>query len=160
MNDDTYTYDYQENPTQGEGCCVLDRRRKDCVNLSKNDAHCGKLAKCCVGISSAGLQRRCLNAVRKCRGLGNNWDPIAPLRPLDVDFIYNETPGYTTQGKLVLENFGGFGGLNLKCIIKNGLCGLVVAYVINLVSKGSLKQSEIIALAITSALIKCILFSL
>ena len=139
-----------------KGCCTLDHRRQGCVDLSKDDSHCANIAKCCVGVHHAGDQKKCLNAVRDCRGLGNNWDPIGPLKALDVDFIYNDLPGYSTQGKLVLEHFG-MGGLSLKCILNNSMCGLVIAFLIQYFTKNSLSNMEVVALAVTSALIKCML---
>jgi len=157
MNDSSYSYDYQPQP-QDKGCCTLDQRRKSCVDISKNDGHCGDIAKCCVGIHHAGDQRRCLNAVRNCRGLGNNWDPIASLKPLDMEFIYNETPGYSTTGKLVLEGFGG--GLNLQCIVKHAMYGLLFAFAIQYVSKNKMNTNQLVALTVVSAVVQCFLIKL
>ena len=89
-----------------EKCCVVDHNRKKCVDIGFDDSGCSKLANCCVGLHGSGAQNKCLSRLRECRKLGNAWDPIGPMKPLPMDFIYNELPGYTTTGSLV-EGFHG-----------------------------------------------------
>ena len=108
-----------------QDCCAIDQSDKNCVDLAYDDSHCAKLYKCCGGIHDAGLQAKCLSRVRECRKLGNAWDAIRPLKPMDVNVMFTDRPGYTTQG--VLEKFNGsFNGLTVKCILSSAAFALII----------------------------------
>ena len=121
-----------------DSCCVIDQSHHKCVDMSYDDQHCAKLYECCAGMHDAGLQAKCMSRVRDCRKLGNAFDPIRRLKPMDAHALYVEGPAYDTQGKLVLENFGGsFSGLTVKCVAKSAVCGLLVAMLIKHLFKTS-----------------------
>lgn len=142
------------------GCCGTDQSHNECVMVNNDGQNCEKLLKCCVGIHDAGLQRQCLDKVRECRKLGNAWDPIGPLKPLDAVFHYPVAPSYSTQGELALENFGSFDGLNVECITKGFMCGLLVALLIKYLFKTNLDFSRIIGVSLLGAFIQCMLKAL
>lgn len=142
-------------------CCIVDHRRKKCIDLDHDDTHCGKLAKCCVGIHNFGQHNKCLSAVRKCRQLGNAYDPIAPLKPLPVDYIYTQTPGYATTGDFV-EHFDGGMITNLmnqildvRCILKHTACSLIIAIVAKSILGTKVTFTRLATLTFLIALIKC-----
>ena len=140
-----------------DSCCVIDQSHHKCVDLAYDDSHCSKLYECCGGIHDAGLHAKCMSRVRECRKLGNAWDPIRPLRPMDAHAMYTDVPGYNTQGKLVMENFGGFGGLTLKCVMKSSMCGLLVALLIKYVFKTKLSTERIVGVSLLAAVVQCML---
>jgi hypothetical protein len=107
----------------------------------------------------AGLQRQCLQRVRECQQLGNAWDPIGPLKPLNAKFMFTDRPGYTTQGDLVVEQFGSFAGLSFECIMKGMFCGLLVAVLIKVLFKTDLSWERIIGVSLLGAVIQCMLKS-
>lgn len=143
-----------ESPTD---CCVIDQSHHNCVDLAYDDSGCAKLYECCAGIHDAGLQAKCLSRVRECRKLGNAWDPIRRLKPMDAHAMFTEAPGYTTQGALVLENFGSFRGLTVKCIMKSAVCGLLVAVLIKYLFKTNLSTQRIIGVSVLAAVVQCML---
>lgn len=145
-----------ENP---EECCVIDQSHHKCVDLAYDDDHCSKLHECCSGIHDAGLQAKCLSRVRECRKLGNAWDAIRPLKPMDAHSMFVDAPGYTTQGMLV-EGFGSFTGLSLKCILKNAGCGLLVALLLKYFMKTKVSTKRIIGVSILAAVIQCMIGAL
>lgn len=144
-------------PEHQDSCCVIDQSHQKCVDLSYDDQHCAKLYECCGGIHDSGLHAQCMSRVRECRKLGNAWDPIRRLKPMDAHAMYTDVPGYTTQGALLTENFGSFGGLNLQCIIKSSLCGLLVALLIKYVFKTKLSTQRIIGVSVLAAVVQCML---
>lgn len=140
----------------GPGCCVIDQSDRSCVDLSHDDSGCAKLHKCCGGIHDSGLQRQCNDRVRECRKLGNAWDPIRPLRPMDVQTMYTDAPGYSTQGQLVLENFGGsFRGLSLECILKSSIFGLIIGVILKCVLKTDISMERIVCISIAASVLRC-----
>lgn len=144
-----------------EGCCVIDHKRKKCVDIDYDDSHCANLAKCCVGIHNYGQHNKCLAKVRECRKLGNAWDPIGPMRPLPLEYIYTETPGYATTGALV-EGFDG-GMLNdlldqifdVNCVMKNAVCSFVIALVAKAVFEQKITTTRLLVLTIAISIVKC-----
>lgn len=138
-------------------CCPIDQSDNACYDISRDTSKCAKLAECCVGIHDSGLQRQCLERVRECQQLGNAFDPIAPLKPLDAKFMFTDRPGYTTQGDLVLERFGSFAGLSFECILKGMFCGLLVALLIKYLLKTDLSWSRIIGVSLLASVIQCML---
>lgn len=144
-----------------EGCCVLDHKRKKCVDIDFDDSGCVNLAKCCVGIHDQGKHAKCTSKVRQCRKLGNSRDPIGPLRPLPMEYIYTETPGYATTGALV-EGFDG--GIlqdlleqlfDIDCVMKNALCSFVIALVAKAVFEQKVTMSRMVFLTIVISIVKC-----
>lgn len=141
--------------------CVIDNRNKKCVDLSFDDSHCADIAKCCVGLHDAGEHNKCIGAVRKCRKLGNGFDPIAPLKPLPFDYLYTQAPGYATTGNYVEHfNGGAIGDLlnqlfDTKCVIKNAACSLIVALVAKSILGTKVTLIRLITLTLVIALVKC-----
>ena len=140
-------------------CCVVDQSHHKCVDLAYDDSGCGKLHECCAGIHDAGLHAKCLSRVRECRKLGNAWDPIRRLKPMNSYPLYTDAPGYTTQGHLVLENFQGE-GLTVTCIAKSMVCGLFVGLLIKYLFKTEISSQRIVAVSVIAALLQCMLKSL
>ena len=138
-----------------DSCCVIDQSHHKCVDLAYDDNHCAKLYECCAGMHDAGLQAKCLSRVRDCRKLGNAWDPIRPLKPMNAHAMFTEYPGYTTQGAL-LEGFGG-GGLSLRCVLKSSVCGLLIALLIKYVFKTKLSTQRIVGVSVLAAVVQCML---
>ena len=142
-------------------CCVVDHKRKKCVDIGFDDSGCVCQAKSCVGISNVGLHNKCTSAARKCRKLGNAWDPIAPLHPLPFDYLYTQAPGYATTGNFV-EHFNG-GGVadflnelfDVGCVVKNFSCSLVIALVAKSIIGTKVSFSQLLFLTFTIALVKC-----
>lgn len=142
-------------------CCVTDHKRKQCVDIDFDDSHCECLAKSCVGVHNFGMHNKCTSAVRECRKLGNNWDPIAPLRPLNIDYLYTQGPGYATTGNFV-EHFNG-GQLSdflnelfdIGCVVKNFSCSLVIALVAKSVLGTKVTFTQLAFLTFVIALVKC-----
>lgn len=147
-------------------CCVVDHKRKKCVDIGFDDSGCTDLAKCCVGVHNFGLHNKCTSAVRECRKLGNAWDPIAPLQPLPFDYMYTQSPGYATTGNFV-EHFSG-GPLvdflnemfDLKCVVKNFSCSLVIALVAKSILGTKVTITQLVFLTFVIALVKCCLAKL
>ena len=144
-------------------CCVIDHTRKKCVDLNRNDGHCADLAECCVGYHGSGAQGKCMSKLRECRRLGNSWDPIGPMRPLNANFIFTETPGYATNGVLV-EGFGHSELmmwlrelLDINCITKNALCSLVIALIAKAVLNQKVTIMQILVLTFLISVVKCCL---
>lgn len=145
-----------------ERCCVVDQKRKKCVDIDFDDSHCAEIAKCCVGIHNFGEHKRCMDRLRECRKLGNAWDPIAPLRPLPVEFLYTERPGYSTTGVLV-ENFNAASMLDqffaalfdVECLVKNSVCSLVIALVAKAVLEQKISTTRLVVLTLAITLVKC-----
>lgn len=142
-------------------CCVVDHKRKKCVDIDFDDSHCVCQAKSCVGIHNFGMHNKCTSAVRECRKLGNAWDPIAPLRPLPFDYLYTQAPGYSTTGNFV-EHFDGGGAvdflnelLDFKCVVKNFACSLVIALVAKSVLGTKVSVTQLALLTFTISLVKC-----
>jgi hypothetical protein len=138
-----------------DSCCVIDQSHNKCVKLDYDDSRCAKLYECCGGIHDAGLQAKCMSRVRECRKLGNAWDPIRRLKPMDAHAMYVDTPGYTTQG--VLENFGSFQGLTLKCVLKSAVCGLLMAMLIKHLFKTKISTERIVGVSVLAAVVQCML---
>lgn len=138
-------------------CCVTDQSSHKCVDLSYDDSHCATLSECCVGETEAGPQNKCLSQVRKCRKLGNAWDPIRSLKPLPGPYLYNEAPGYTTQGGLVLENFGSGKSLSLGCIMKSTMWSLAFGLIIRLLFRSELSMKRAVCLSLIGGVIHCML---
>lgn len=138
------------------GCsCVTDIRDKKCVDIDFNDANCADMAKCCVGVHNFGMHEKCAAAARKCRKLGSSWDPIAPMRPLNMEYIYTQTPGYATTGALV-EKFGNLEDfLDARCILKNFACSLVIALVAKAVLSTEITIKQLLVLTFLISLIRC-----
>jgi len=142
-------------------CCVMDHQRKKCVDIDFDDSNCICQAKTCVGISNAGFHNKCLDATRKCRKLGNAWDPIAPLRPLAFDYLYTQAPGYATTGNFV-EHFGN-GGIadflnelfDINCIVKNFSCSLIIAIVAKSILGSDVTFVKLTFLTLAISLIRC-----
>lgn len=141
----------------GKGCCVIDQKRKKCVDIGFDDSHCVDLAKCCVGIHNFGLHNKCLSKVRECRKLGNALDPIGPLKPLPMEYIYTETPGYSTTGSLVEGFDGGVLGdlFDINCIMKNAMCSFIIALVAKAVFEQNVTVTRLLVLTIVISVIKC-----
>lgn len=141
-----------------DSCCVIDQSHHKCVDLSYDDSGCAKLYECCAGIHDAGLHAKCMSRVRECRKLGNAWDPIRRLKPMNAHAMFTDAPGYTTQGALVMENFNGsFGGLTLQCVTKSAVCGLLVALMIKYLFKTPLSTERIIGVSVLAAVVQCML---
>lgn len=145
----------------GEGCCVADHKRKSCVDIDFDDSKCVDMAKCCVGIHNAGLHNKCMAKVRECRKLGNAWDPIGPMRPLPMEYIYTEKPGYATTGALV-EGFDG--GMisdllnqlfDVNCVLKNALCSFIIALVAKAVLEQNVTMTRLLVLTLAISVVKC-----
>lgn len=142
-------------------CCVMDNKRKKCVDIDFDDSGCICQAKTCVGISNVGLHNKCTSATRKCRKLGNAWDPIAPLRPLPFDYLYTQSPGYATTGNFV-EHFGN-GGIadflnelfDLRCVLKNFSCSLIIALVAKSILQSDITIAKLMILTFSIALVRC-----
>ena len=138
-------------------CCTVDHKRKKCVDVGRDDSGCVDLAKCCVGIHNIGKHNKCLSKVRECRKLGNAWDPIGPLKPMPFEYIYTDTPGYSTTGSLV-EGFDGsmFDDLvDIDCIAKNFACSLIIALAAKAVFGKGVTISQILILTLVISIIKC-----
>lgn len=135
--------------------CVTDIRSKKCVDIDVDDASCADMAKCCVGAHNFGMHEKCQSAARKCRKLGSSWDPIAPMRPLNMEYIYTQTPGYATTGALV-EKFGDFNEiLDMKCILKNFACSLIIALIAKAVLSTEVTIKQLFILTFLISLIRC-----
>lgn len=139
--------------------CATDFTHKNCVDIDFDDSRCTDVAKCCVGVHNFGKHEKCLNVARKCRKLGSSWDPIAPMRPLNFEYIYTQTPGYATTGSFV-EHFGDFGSfldelLDIHCIFKNFACSLIVALVAKGVLSSDITVKQILVLTFFISLIRC-----
>lgn len=137
--------------------CGLDQSHHQCVDLSYDDAGCAKLYECCAGMHDAGLQAKCMSRVRECRKLGNAWDPIRRLKPMDAHAMYVDAPGYTTQGALRLENFDGSSGLTLECVMKSAVCSLLMAMLIKYLFKTDISNKRIIAVSVFAGVVQCML---
>ena len=142
-------------------CCVEDQRNKKCVDIGFDDSKCSDIAKCCVGIQNFGKHNKGLSAARKCRKLGNAWDPIAPLKPLPFDYLYTQAPGYATTGNFV-EHFdgGALGNLlteifDTRCVFKNASCSLVIALVAKGIIGSKVTIMQLVLLTFVIALVKC-----
>lgn len=137
-------------------CCALDQSDKNCVNLAYDDKKCEKLYECCGAMHDAGLQAKCLSRVRECRKLGNAWDPIRALKPMNATTMFTDLPGYTTQGQLK-ENFSGsFAGLQLRCIIKNSVVFAMIGFIFKIILKRSeIGYDRILVLSLLAGLIRC-----
>jgi len=139
-----------------DSCCVIDQSNHKCVNLEYDDSGCAKLYECCAGIHDSGLHAKCMSRVRECRKLGNAYDPIRKMKPMDAHAMFVDTPGYTTQG--ALETFSGsFQGLNFKCVSKSALCGLMIAFLIKFVFKTKISTERIIGVSVLAAVVQCML---
>ena len=107
-----------------------------------------------------GVHNKCTSAARACRKLGNAWDPIAPLQPLPFDYLYTQTPGYATTGNFVEHFNGGVIGdfltelLNVRCVLKNTACSLVIALVAKGVIGTKVTITQLAILTFTIALVK------
>jgi len=139
-------------------CCVIDQSHQSCVDISYDDQHCAKLYECCSGMHDAGLQAKCLSRVRECRRLGNAWDPIRPLKPMNAHAMFTDFPGYNTQGNL-MENFGG-AGLTLNCVLKSSFCSLLIGILIKYVFKTKLSTERIIGISVLAGVVQCMLKTL
>lgn len=137
-------------------CCAIDQSDRNCVDLSYDDKNCGKLYECCGAMHDPGLQAKCLSRVRECRKLGNAWDAIRPLKPMNATTMFTERPGYTTQGQL-LERFAGgsFSGLSIKCIAKTTIFFAVIGFIFKLVLKTDVPAERILLLSLIAGLIRC-----
>jgi hypothetical protein len=140
-----------------DNCCVVDHKRKKCVDIGFDDSHCTCLSKSCVGIHNFGLHNKCTSAVRKCRKLGNAWDPIAPLHPLPHDYLYTETPGYATTGNFIEHFDAGFLDelFDVQCVVKNSACSLVIALVAKAVLGTKVSVQQLVLLTLVISLVKC-----
>ena len=142
-----------------QDCCAIDQSDKYCVDLNYDDSGCNKLYECCGGIHDSGLQAKCLSRVRECRKLGNSWDAIRPLKPMDVNIMYTDRPGYTTQG--VLEKFSGsFNGLTLNCVLTSALFALLIGVLVRFFLKTEISTEKIVCIAIVASLIRCMVAAL
>jgi len=104
------------------------------------------------------LHAKCMSRVRECRKLGNAWDPIRRLKPMDAHAFYTDSPGYTTQGKLVLENFGGsFSGLTLECVAKSAVYSFLLAILVKKFFKTKMSTERIIGVSVLAAVVQCML---
>lgn len=146
--------------SEDSSCCAIDQSHKKCVDLSYDDSHCAKLAECCVGVHDPGLHRKCISRVRECRKLGNAFDPMRKMKPMDTRWLFTDKPGYTTQGQLVLENFGGMGGLSIKCVAKSVVVTLIVAYLLKMILKTNISNERVVGIAVLAALVHCMLKSM
>lgn len=142
-------------------CCVTDNKNKQCVDIGFDDSHCADIAKCCVNIDNYGQHNKCLSAARKCRKLGNAFDPIGPLTPLPFDYLYTQAPGYATTGNFV-EHFdgGALGDLlnelfDTKCVIKNASCSLIIALIAKAIIGTKVTIPQLVLLTLVIALVKC-----
>lgn len=146
----------QKMSSDGLNCCPIDQSDRECVDLSYDDSHCGKLHQCCGGIHDAGLQRQCNQRVRECRKLGNAWDAARPLRPMDVATLYTDVPGYSTQGQLVTENFSGsLGGLRWQCVLRSAVMGILLGLIIKSVVKTDISMERIVCISVAASLLRC-----
>jgi hypothetical protein len=138
-------------------CCGIDQSK--CTQVPRNDsAECAKLAECTIGIHDHGLQRQALERVRECRQMGNAWDPIGPLTPLNVKYLYTDAPGYTTQGEVV-EGFG-FGTLSIECVVRTGFYAMLIALLIKYLLKKDISFERILVISAVAGLISCMAKSL
>ncbi len=138
-------------------CCVVDQKRKKCVDIGFDDSACTDVSKCCVGISENGRHNKCLAKARECRKLGNAWDPIGPLKPLNFDYLYTQAPGYATTGSFVEHFDGGFLNqlFDVNCIAKNAACSFVIALIARVILGSQITIKKLIVLTILIAIIKC-----
>jgi hypothetical protein len=146
-----------KSQAQAESCCVIDQSQHKCVDLAYDDQHCAKLAECCVGMHDAGLQNQCLSRVRECRKLGNAFDPIRPLKPMDTRWLFNDAPGYTTQGQLVLENFGVGGALSFRCVVKSMFCALFIGVLVRYFFKTQISTEQLVGISALAGVVRCML---
>lgn len=139
-----------------QDCCAIDQSDKNCVDLAYDDSGCKKLYECCGGIHDAGLQAKCLSRVRECRKLGNAWDAIRPLKPMDVNTMFTDRPGYTTQG--ILETFSGsFNGLTLGCVLSSTAFAFIIGVLVKFFLKTEISTEKIICIAVVASLIRCMI---
>ena len=135
---------------------------KLCTVLDYDDSACANIGKCCVGIENQGDHARCTSAMRGCQKFGSVWEPRRPMKPLNFEYIYNETPGYATTGKFVREGFDGGDFVskifNMDCLIKNILYAAIVTTLIYCMMGKPLAINEIALLSIVTSMARCILF--
>lgn len=141
--------------------CSIEQK---CDLLTYDDSRCKDIAKCCVGVHDQGDHAKCTSATRACQNFGTTWEPRRPMKPLNFEYIYNDTPGYATTGAFVLENFGGAGVgdklgrmLNPKCLIKNLMYALAVTAVLYCFTDRKMNLKEMGIIALVSSLAKCLL---
>lgn len=138
---------------------------KLCDLLEYDDSKCANIGKCCVGISDQGDHSRCTSAMRGCQNFGNVWQPRRPMKPLNFEYIYNETPGYATTGKFVREGFGNgdindfFAKMfNLQCLMKNIIYAVIMTTLLFCIMNKPIVAHEIALLSIVASMARCILF--
>lgn len=137
-------------------CCAIDQSDRKCVSLPNEDSSkCEKLYECCGAIHDAGLQAQCLSRVRDCRKLGNAWDAIGPLRPLNATTMFTDRPGYTTQGQLKEAFEGSFRGLSVGCIMKTTIFFAAIGFIFKIVLKTEIPYQRIVLLSFVAGLIRC-----
>ncbi len=136
-------------------CCAIDQSDRKCVDLSYDDSQCAKLYECCGGMHDAGLQAKCLSRVRECRKLGNAWDAIRPLKPMNATTMFTEKPGYTTQGELMERFAGSFNGLSLGCIFRTTVFFAVIGIIFKIILKTEATYQRIFLLSFLAGLIRC-----
>ena len=136
----------------------------ECINIDYDDSQCANVCKCCVGISDQGDQAKCRSACRKCRNFGTVWEPRRPMRPLPIDYMYNDAPGYATNGAFLKEGFMDTSKLgklfDIQCIAKNAIYGAVLTVVLYYVTKRKMDFNEVLSVSLVAALVKCVLNAL
>lgn len=130
----------------------------NCQMIEYDDSACTDVCKCCVGIHNQGKNGKCRSACRKCRNFGTTWDPRRPMKPLPFEYIYNDTPGYSTTGTFVREGFSEFGAyFDLKCIAKNSIYGVLITMVLFWAAKRPMDMRTILIVSLAAAVLKCVL---
>ena len=76
---------------------------------------------------------------------------------MNAHAMFTEAPGYTTQGAMVMENFGSFQGLTVNCVAKSAVCGLLVAFLIKYLFKTKLSTQRIVGVSVLAAVVQCML---
>ncbi len=138
--------------------CTNGSNEQLCELLEYDDSKCTSIAKCCVGVHNQGDHARCTSAARKCQNFGTTWDPRRPMKPLNFEYIYNETPGYATTGKFV-ENFSGdFKIFDFNCILKNLIIAIILTSLLFCVMGKQLVPHEIALISLVTSMARCILF--
>lgn len=134
--------------------CFEDPSHQHCVDLGYDDNKCGALYERCACINDPYWHGKCMAQLRGCRRLGNAWDAIRPLRPMDAHAFGTDRPGYDTQG-LLREGFGS--ATDVQCFVRNAGCSLLVGLLYRWLLGTKVGTKRLVVYALLASAIQCAL---